>query len=248
MKHLWKKVLTLKPRHVVLFIFILYIFALVVGFLTHKEVNESFRDDFSKISFFSDSPGAERVSYITDATDALLYRLRMIEEAQDEIILSTFDFNSDESGRDIMGALLSAADRGVKVRVIADGSSGLIDMHGNPYFQVLAVHDNIELKRYNPINLLNPFPLQARLHDKYTIIDHTMYLLGGRNTTDLFLGDYPAKKNLDRELFVYATVPDEGNSLMQLRKYFEDIWALPESKTFRCTNPSPKVAEKKRPN
>lgn len=244
MKILLGKILRIKTWHIVLLITILYIFALIVCFLPHKKVSSSFQNDFAQMTFLSNTSGSERVAYITDHTDALLYRLRMIEEAKDEIILSTFDFNSDESGKDILAALLSAADRGVKVRVIADGSSGLIDMHGNPYFQALAVHDNIELKRYNPINLLNPFPIQARLHDKYLIIDHTMYLLGGRNTTDLFLGDYPAKKNLDRELFVYTTVPDEENSLMQLREYFENIWSLPESKTFRCQNPSPKVAEK----
>ena len=32
--------------------------------------------------------------------------------------------------------------------------------------------------------------MQARLHDKYLIIDDQMYTLGGRNTTNLFLGDY----------------------------------------------------------
>ena len=33
-----------------------------------------------------------------------------------------------------------------------------------------------------------------RLHDKYFIVDGEMYLLGGRNSTDLFLGEgYPGQ-------------------------------------------------------
>ena len=41
--------------------------------------------------------------------------------AREEIILSTFAFHSDESGKLIMGALLEAANRGIKVRILADG-------------------------------------------------------------------------------------------------------------------------------
>ena len=32
-----------------------------------------------------------------------------------------------------------------------------------------------------------------------------MYVLGGRNTMNLFLGEYMEEKNIDRELFVYET-------------------------------------------
>ena len=139
--------------------------------------------------------GTERVDYIDDNTDALLYRLHMIEEAQDEIILSTFDFNADAAGKDMMAALLHAAQRNVKVKVIVDGISGFLDMRGNSYFKALASHENIEVKVYNSINLLTPWKLQARLHDKYVIVDDKMYVLGGRNTMNLFLGEYTEEKN-----------------------------------------------------
>lgn len=38
-----------------------------------------------------------------------------------EIILSTFAFQSDESGKLILGALHDAADRGVHIRLLVDG-------------------------------------------------------------------------------------------------------------------------------
>ncbi|MFQ9395871.1 MAG: hypothetical protein ACLR2E_19885 [Lachnospiraceae bacterium] len=47
------------------------------------------------------------------------------------------------------------------------------------------------------------------MHDKYLIIDDTMYLLGGRNSNDIFLGDRKTGINADREIFVYE--PEKGN-------------------------------------
>lgn len=49
--------------------------------------------------------GQERVLGIDDNKEALLWRLRLIEEAKERIILCTFDFRDDNSGRDMMAAL-----------------------------------------------------------------------------------------------------------------------------------------------
>ena len=40
----------------------------------------------------------ERAKIIEDNNDALKERIRMISQAKEEIILSTFDFRSDDSG------------------------------------------------------------------------------------------------------------------------------------------------------
>ena len=125
---------------------LIYIALLAIPYIQHKNVSVSYQKKFAKQSFYSDTAGTERVAYINDNTDALLYRLHMFDEAKDEIILSTFDFNADKSGQDMMASLLHAADRGVSVRI------------------------------YNPINLLKPWNLQARMHDKYVIVDQKMYL------------------------------------------------------------------------
>ena len=64
---------------------------------------------------------SERVCLIDNNEDALLWRLRLIRSAQEEIILSTFDFRADSSGTDVIAALWGAAERGVQVRLIIDG-------------------------------------------------------------------------------------------------------------------------------
>ena len=85
-----------------------------------------------------------------------------------------------------------------------------MDVQHNPWFLALDAHKNAQVRIYNPVNFLKPWDMQARLHDKYLIIDDQMYTLGGRNTTNLFLGDYSKGKNIDKELFVYETDPGKN--------------------------------------
>ena len=209
-KHLFS-LRSLPIGKILLLFLLIYIALLAIPYIQHKNVSVSYQKKFAKQSFYSDTAGTERVAYINDNTDALLYRLRMLDEAKDEIILSTFDFNADKSGQDMMASLLHAADRGVSVRI------------------------------YNPINLLKPWNLQARMHDKYVIVDQKMYLLGGRNTTNLFLGDYSRSKNIDRELFVYETAENDSSSIRQLTDYFESVWALSDSKEYTCKKMTKKI-------
>ena len=54
--------------------------------------------------------------------------MRLIRNAKEDIILSTFAFQSDESGKLILGALHDAADRGVHVRLLVDGMESWVDM------------------------------------------------------------------------------------------------------------------------
>lgn len=235
----------LKPRFIgyaLLIFLVVYILFLVVPYIAHKDVPDSYKEQFQPENCYSDSTGTERVAYINDNDDALLYRLHMMNQAKKEIILSTFDFQSSNSGKDVMAALIDASKRGVSVKVIVDGTSGFLDMQGNKYFQALASYPNISVKIYNTLNFFRPYDMQARLHDKYVIIDNQMYLLGGRNTDDRFLGDYSKGKNIDRELFVFNTeAPDKNASLTQLRTYFDNVWALKDSKDYVCKKETDKV-------
>ena len=102
------------------------------------------------------SENTERAVIIEKNSEALLQRVRLIKNAKEEIILSTFAFKSDESGKLILGALHDAADRGVHVRLLVDGMESWIDMEGNPYFYGLSSHENVEIKLYNKANPLKP--------------------------------------------------------------------------------------------
>lgn len=203
-------------------------------FVRHRKVSQEYQEEFAKRQFLGEGEGPERVAFVGDNTEALLTRFQMFEEAEQEIIMSTFDFDNDEAGKVMMSALINAADRGVRVKVLLDGFSGLMDVTGSEWFLALVTNENIEMKIYNPISLLRPWDIQTRLHDKYIIIDDKMYLLGGRNNTNLFLGDYQEHKNIDRELLVYSAEKTENRSLQDLRAYFDRIWELPECRAVVC--------------
>lgn len=210
--------------------------AVILPLLHHKKVSSAYRASFSAADCYSESTGSERVACIDDNVQALVYRLMLIEQAQEEIVLCTFDMKDDESGKDIMASLLAAADRGVEVKLLIDYATFAVHLADSEVFQALASHPSVQVKRYNPIRLLTPWQSMLRLHDKYLIADETAYILGGRNTYDLFLGDYSEVKNIDRDLLVYQNEPSSDSSMGQLRRYFDQIWSLKD-----CADYTPAV-------
>ncbi|MDO4272747.1 MAG: phospholipase D family protein [Eubacteriales bacterium] len=178
----------------------------------------------------------DRAHVVEENREALELRLRMAQEAQERIILSTFDFREDESTWDLAAALYEAAQRGVKVEIMVDGISGLLRMERNPFFYALSSHPDIEIRIYNPPNLLLPWTINGRMHDKYVICDDKALLLGGRNTFRYFLGDYATDdRSYDREVMIYNTDFKNGTDksvISQVEKYFREIWDGPHMKVF----------------
>ena len=88
-KHLFS-LRSLPIGKILLLFLLIYIALLAIPYIQHKNVSVSYQKKFAKQSFYSDTASTERVAYINDNTDALLYRLHMLDEAKDEISLSTF--------------------------------------------------------------------------------------------------------------------------------------------------------------
>lgn len=148
----------------------------------------------------------------------------MIGTAKESIVLSTFDLRADENGTKILAALDHAASKGVKIQLLIDGIYQQLFLAQSSDFQALASRENVEVGVYNPITPTNLFKINYRMHDKYLIIDKKMYLLGGRNSNDIFLGDHTKGINEDRDILVYDTSDGQGESLQQLEDYFRKIW------------------------
>ena len=145
--------------------------------------------------------------------------------AEERIVLSTFDMREGQSTEDILSVILHKAEEGVKVQILVDGISGFLRMEGRPLFYAVSTHPNIEIRLYNPVNILLPWRLQGRMHDKYIMVDYQAYMIGGRNTFDYFIGSYEQEHNsLDREVLIYNTKPDQPGSMAQLEAYFDAVW------------------------
>ena len=207
----------------------------ILSYVRQPGVSQEYKDMFDPKDCYSDEVSCDRACVIEDNEQALEERLRMIGQAKERIILSTFDFHADKSGKDMIAALMDAGKRGVDVKILVDGFSALQQMDGNAYFYALSTTRNVEIRVYNRINLLMPWKSMGRLHDKYVIADDGLYLLGGRNTYDYFLGD-SGYRNYDRDVLVYSRSPqDKRSSIHQLEDYFESVWNLVECKAFHAS-------------
>ena len=169
----------------------------------------------------------ERVINLEDNREALIWRLRLIQSAQKEIWLSTYSFSNDKSGQDVMAALQDAARRGVQVRILVDGMNGTASWYTGAPIRALASQPNVELKLYNPMHLMKPWTFTYRMHDKYLIVDDQAFLLGGRNTNDIFLGDYTETSNHDRDLLVWQPEPEQEGVIEELIAYAKAMWEHP---------------------
>ena len=193
-------------------------------FVRQPSVSEKTKKKTEQYSFYGAGEGPERARVLADNGEALEERIRLISQAEERIIMSTFEFRTDESGMDMLAALLDAAKRGVQVQLLVDGFAAFTNMTGNEYFMALSGMETAEIRIYSPVNPLLPWRLMGRMHDKYLIADDTAYILGGRNTYDYFLGDHDGYKNYDWDVLVASS--GQPASLAELAEYFEGVWEL----------------------
>ena len=234
-----------KIRCLLLFILAYLLIGATAPFMIYRKLQKDTLKEFDPGRFRSGAAGTERAALLETNLSAWEERLRLLDRAKERIILATFDMREGKSSRDILSVLLAKAEEGVKVQILVDGVSGLIQMEGHELFYALSSHPNVEIKIYNKLNLLKPWTLQGRMHDKYVIVDQEAYILGGRNTFDYFIGNY-TKKNVsyDREVLVYNTEPESAeSSLLELLNYFEGVWSQKDCKLF---HDSEKLAEKEK--
>lgn len=223
----------------VIILLILYVIYMILGatlpFIRQKEVSDSVKEQLDVNRFYGDGESVDRAAVVEDSNDALDIRLRMLNDAKEKIIMSSFSFKTDRCCQEIFATVLAAAKRGVKVEIIADGLSAGNDMKRDPMYYVLAAQDNVTIKYYNMFNLLKPWTFNGRLHDKFAIIDERMLILGGRNTSNYFLGTYNTKVlSYDRDIFVYNTAAGTENSnesvIHEVEEYFYTLWNSKDSK------------------
>ena len=87
------------------------LFGICIAYKKQPEVSNTIKKETQNDSWNERSENMERAVIIEKNPEALLQRVRLIRNAKEDIILSTFAFQSDESGKLILGALHDAADK-----------------------------------------------------------------------------------------------------------------------------------------
>ena len=135
-------------------------------------------------------PGLDIFRPLPIGPDALLTLLHLAQSAERSIDVMYYAWQPDLTGERLASAVLAAADRGVRVRVLLDDLGTGVDDN-----QVMALdaHPNLEIRLFNPIasrgtRLLATIGdfgrLNRRMHDKAFIADNQWTVVGGRNIGD----------------------------------------------------------------
>lgn len=160
--------------------------------------------------------------------DGFATRVQLARAAKRSLDLQYFVFSADSTGLLLTKALLNAADRGVRVRILVDDGSTAA---GDEQIDVLAAHPKIEVRIFNPFRyrghdeLLKAldFAVEAgrvdyRMHNKLLVADNAVALVGGRNVGDEYFQVSPEAQYADDDVFV------AGPLVPQLSATFDQYW------------------------
>ncbi len=128
------------------------------------------------------------IELITDAADAFDRMFRAIEEADHYALVQFYTIRSDEIGERLAQALLQAAGRGVKVRVLYDAFGSLF--LSRRYLRRLNAAGIETRVQRGPARPLGRFGLNFRNHRKIVVIDGDHAFTGGLNIGNEYLRDW----------------------------------------------------------
>jgi putative cardiolipin synthase len=165
---------------------------------------------------------------LSTGIDGLTARVEMIDAAQRSLDLQTYIFRADVSGDVIARALLRAADRGVRVRVLTDDGEAI---EGDERILSLAAKPGIEIRLFNPLRyrghlkllrgadwLFEEGRLDYRMHNKLMVADNAVAIIGGRNIGDQYFQIDPESQFGDDDVVV------AGPIVQRLSAVFDQFW------------------------
>jgi len=173
-------------------------------------------------------PGESGFHLLQGGHAALAARLSLAARATHTLDVQYYLFHNDTSGKLIVAALLAAAERGVRVRMLIDD----IDTADKELrLATLNAHPNFQIRLFNPFHTRSPnllvkgwqalqdsSRLNRRMHNKAFIADNQLGITGGRNIGDEY---FDAHHDL---AFVDLDVVAAGAIVDSLSQSFDPYW------------------------
>lgn len=189
-------------------------------------------------------PGLSGFDLINSGRAAFDARFALAGRAQRTIDAQYFIWAPDATGRNMMAAMIAAADRGVRVRLLLDD----LDILGrDDGFATLTAHPNIEVRLFNPFvdrgfglgDYLFDFDrVNHRMHNKAFVVDNTVAIVGGRNIANPYFSADPDANFRDLDLLAAGKiVRDVSNNF---DAFWNSAWAVP----IRRVTQEPKEPQK----
>ena len=173
-------------------------------------------------------PGESGFHLLQGGHAALAARLALAQRATRTLDVQYYLFHNDTTGKMVAAALLAAADRGVRVRLLIDDIDTADKELG---LATLNAHPNIQVRLFNPFHtrstsllvkgwqaLRESVRLNRRMHNKVFIADNQLGITGGRNIGDEYF-------SADSKLaFVDLDVLAAGAIVDALSRSFDEYW------------------------
>jgi len=175
--------------------------------------------------------------------DGLRWRLALIDSARYSLDVQYYFWWQDECGELLMKHVVEAADRGVKVRVILDDLSTLLEDDRTLKIRdwqiaVLNAHPSIELRLFNAFRsrsfagrafdfLKRMDLMNQRMHNKLLVADNRAVILGGRNLGNEYFGFAQEFNFRDLDLLGVGAVSRQASNVFD--RFWNSEWVVPVS-------------------
>jgi len=160
-------------------------------------------------------------------------RLALVQQAEKTLDLQYYAIHADASTERLLRGVVSAARRGVRVRILLD------DFHStgrNALVMRMAFEPNVEMRMFNPVSgprsssvgrlwgsLTDFARVQQRMHNKLFLADNVMGVTGGRNLGDAYFGISEAANFVDMDVLAVGPIVQE------MSRSFDAYWNNPRA-------------------
>jgi putative cardiolipin synthase len=176
-------------------------------------------------------PGKSAFLLQSDGIDALATRILLSDRAERSIDAQYYLISNDVTSYLFLDALLSAADRGIRVRLLLD------DILTSGYDRgtaALDAHPNVEIRLFNPfvrrtwriLDGLTGFKrVNRRMHNKSFTIDNQITVIGGRNIGAEYFAAREDMNFGDLDVVCFGPVVRDVSQMFD--RYWNDELAVP---------------------
>ncbi|MXN75231.1 phospholipase D family protein [Burkholderia sp. 4701] len=172
-------------------------------------------------------PGQDAFHLLRNPVDALDARVLLADRADRSLDLQYYIWHDDLTGHTLADAVMRAADRGVRVRVLLDDLGTNAD---DRKLLEISAHPRIEIRLFNPVAARTFKKLGAalefsrvnrRMHNKAMIADNQAAIVGGRNIGDEYFGASSMLEFGDLDVVVHGPV------VTDISTEFDTFWNSP---------------------
>jgi len=208
---------------------------------TRRYASRTLQNDLTRL--LAAHPGQCGIYPLRDAHDAFAARFLLAEHAERTLDVQYYIWRRDLSGMLLFKALLDAAERGVRVRLLLDdnNTSGL-----DPTLAALDAHRNIEVRLFNPFHVRRPHwigyltdfrRLNHRMHNKSFTADDRAAIIGGRNIGDEYFAAATSGV-VFADLDVMAIGPVVHAVTSEFERYWTSKFAVPAHRLITPAAPA----------